>query len=61
MICSICGEMIVEGIVENALDAQARKLIHRATKHDPVLGFALILLASVVISWAVPRAWKAIG
>lgn len=61
MICAICGETIVEGVVENVLNAEARKVIHRATKHDPVLGFVLVVAAWVAIAWSVPRLIKAVS
>jgi hypothetical protein len=56
ILCPQCGQIVVETV----LGREADKVNHRYTKHDPVAGFVLSVIASVVIASLVTAAWKAL-
>jgi hypothetical protein len=56
VICPQCGQVIVETILGDEVD----KVIHRYTRHEPAVGFALSIVASVLIASLVTAAWKSL-
>ena len=54
ILCPQCGQVIVETVLGHEVD----KVIHRYTKHEPVVGFALSIIASVLIASVITAAWK---
>jgi hypothetical protein len=63
--CPICGEWVLETALSRALGIEVAKLQHRLAKHDPVLaqlvGIVGTLLVMVLVSWAVPKLYRALA